>query len=205
MIFRSIVFYALASLTAISASAQTRDSTAIKADTVKQSRSTEPVKDSTRLAIEAMPRKAAIRSAVLPGLGQYYNKGVWWIKVPVIYGGFVAFGLAIDFNQTRYKVFLREAQYRELNGKPLNPLYTEYTNEGIITIKDGYRRNRDLSILGAFGVYALNILEAYVDAKFFRFDIKDDLSLNITPAVQSQPVGYAAFNPVPVLKLSLSL
>lgn len=207
MIIRSIFLYTITCFFTFSAGAQVIDTAIVTKDTTAAGvKPAGPVKDSIRLAIEAMPKKAVIRSAVLPGLGQYYNKGLWWLKVPVIYGGFVGFGLAINFNQSQYKIFLKEAQYRQLNKKPQNPLYRNYPDAGIITIKDGYRRNRDLSILGAFGVYAINVIEAYVDAKFFRFNIDDDLGFNITPSVQeqSQP-GYAAFKVLPAIKVSLSL
>jgi hypothetical protein len=92
------------------------------------------IKDSARLAIEAMPRRAAMRSLMLPGLGQIYNNR-WW-KVPLVYGGFIGIGLVFEFNNRNYQVFLKEAQFRELNPqKTQNPLYSAYTNEGIIQIK----------------------------------------------------------------------
>lgn len=163
------------------------------------------VKDSARLAIEAMPRRAAIKSAILPGLGQIYNKR-WW-KVPLVYGGFIGIGLVYEFNQRNYKIFLKEAQYRELNpGKTENRLFAGYTTEGIISIKDSYRRNRDLSILGGLGFYAINIIDAYVDAKFFRFDISDELSLQLSPSViQPATVHASGIAPVVGIKVKLSL
>ena len=152
-----------------------------------------------------MTRRATMESAMLPGLGQIYNKR-WW-KVPLVYGGFVGIGLVYEFNQRYYKIFLMEAQYRELNpGKTENPLFAGYTNQGIITIKDSYRRNRDLSILAGLGFYAINIIDAYIDSKFFRFDISDELSLRVNPSVQ-QPVYIhsSAIAPVAGIKISLSL
>jgi hypothetical protein len=162
------------------------------------------VKDSARLAIEAMPRRAAMRSLVLPGLGQIYNKR-WW-KVPLVYGGFIGIGLVFEFNQRNYKIFLKEAQFRELNPeKRENLLYAGYTNEGIIQIKDAYRRDRDLSVLSGIGFYAITIIDAYVDAKFFRFDISDELSLKVQPSVSQVPVHASAFSPAIGFKLKLSL
>jgi len=162
------------------------------------------VKDSARLAIEAMPRRAAMRSLMLPGLGQIYNKR-WW-KVPLVYGGFIGIGLVFEFNNRNYQVFLKEAQFRELNPqKTQNPLYSVYTTEGIIQIKDSYRRDRDLSVLAGLGFYAITIIDAYVDAKFFRFDISDELSLRIQPSVGQVPVHASAFSPAVGLKLKLSL
>lgn len=181
-----------------------------RADTVTRAIVTKPagpVKDSARLAIEAMPRKAAIRSAILPGLGQIYNGGLWWIKVPVIYGGLGTLAGIYAWNQNNYKTFLAEAQYRQANNRqPQDPRYVFIDYEGIIRIKDSYRRDRDLTLIGMVGFYALNIIEAYVDAKFFRFDVSEDLALKVTPSVQMAPSAYA-YRPsaTPTLKFSLSL
>jgi hypothetical protein len=170
------------------------------ADTVRRV-ADEPVvfKDSARLALEKMPRQAAIRSGILPGLGQIYNKR-WW-KVPVIYGGFVAIGLAYEFNQRYYKEFLGEVQYRLEHHQPKNPKYAGYSDEGMIQVKDTYRRNRDLSILGFVAMHAVNIIDAYVDAKFFRFDVSDDLSFRLEPSWK--PYGYAS--QVYLFKINLAL
>jgi hypothetical protein len=188
--------------------------TTSKADTVKRpekivpKKTDAPVKDSARLALEKMPRTAGLRSAMLPGLGQITNRR-WW-KVPLVYGGFVGIGLVYEFNQRYYKIFLKEAQIREFNNtapdslkKSGNPLYARIQQSGIITIKDGYRRNRDLSILGGVAFYAINIIDAYVDAKFFRFDISDDLTLRVKPTLQGSP--FNAQTRIPGIKLTLSL
>ncbi|WP_026896824.1 DUF5683 domain-containing protein [Daejeonella oryzae] len=207
----AVIFFILGSTQVF---AQQTD-TVLKADTVKPlnkpavKESETVVKDSARLALEKMPRKAAMRSAILPGLGQISN-GRWW-KVPLVYGGFVGIALVYNFNQTNYKIFLKEAQVRDFNTTapdslklPGNPLYAGYSSTGIITIKDGYRRNRDLSILGGIAFYAINIIDAYIDAKFFRFDITDDLSLRVKPTLQRMPVN-AQNAPLPGIKFTLSL
>lgn len=161
------------------------------------------VKDSARLALERLPRQAVTRSAILPGLGQIKN-GRWW-KVPIIYGGFVSLALAIDFNQRYYKDILNELQYRRANnGARLNPDYEPFEEQALISAKDFYRRNRDLSFLGCGALYAINLIDAYVDAKFFRFDVSDDLAIKVYPSLQPQ-VSYAYISPVPVIKLKLSL
>lgn len=181
------------------------DSIATRQDTSKKVIKKEPaVKDSARLAIEAMPRRAALNSAILPGLGQITNKR-WW-KVPLVYGGFVGIGLVFEFNNRYYKIFLKEAQFRQDNpGKTQNPLYAPYTTEGIIQIKDYYRRNRDLSVLAGLGFYAINIIDAYVDAKFFRFDISDDLSVKVSPSVSQSPIHASSVSPVLGIKFKVAL
>lgn len=182
---------------------QSPDNRTIQDTSKKVNKSSAP-KDSARLAIEAMPRRAALNSAMLPGLGQIYNKR-WW-KVPLVYGGFVGIGLVFEFNNRYYKIFLKEAQFRQENpGKTQNPLYAPYTTEGIISIKDSYRRNRDLSILAGLGFYAINIIDAYVDAKFFRFDISDELSVKISPSINQAPIHASSISPTVGMKLKIAL
>jgi len=184
---------------------QVADANTINQDTSKKEvKKIQVVKDSARIALEAMPRRSALNSAMLPGLGQITNKR-WW-KVPLVYGGFVGIGLVFEFNNRYYKVFLKEAQFRQDNpGKTQNPLYAPYTTEGIISIKDSYRRNRDLSILAGIGFYAINIIDAYVDAKFFRFDISDDLSVKVSPSLSPSPIHASETSPLLGLKLKIAL
>ena len=197
------LIFLLCFLTQTDAFSQNPDSVAIKPASPRPQVSDNPgpLKDSARLAIEAMPRQAAVRSAILPGLGQIHN-GRWW-KVPLVYGGFVGIGLVYEFNQRYYKLFLKEAQFRQDKPNEVdNPIFEGWTTEGIIAIKDDYRRNRDLTILAGLGFYAIQIIDAYIDAKFFRFDVSDELSLQIQPTVQQ---GSFANNPMPGIKLKISL
>ncbi len=163
-----------------------------------------PVKDSIRLVLEKMPKKAAWGSAIVPGLGQVYNKR-WW-KVPLIYGGFAAFIVSYQDNNKQYHIFLQEVQYRLANNyNPQNPAYAAYSFDGLVRIKDNNLRNKELSIIGGVVVYAVNIIDAYVDAKFFRFDISENLSLQLKPTLHTNPGGLNAYAAQPGLKLSLSL
>ncbi|MDF3078861.1 MAG: hypothetical protein K0S09_2750 [Sphingobacteriaceae bacterium] len=162
----------------------------------------EVVKDSARLALEAMPKIALRRALIFPGLGQIYNKQAW--KLPFVYGGFVGIGLVFNFYQQNYSETLTELQYRLAhNDAHKNPTFDRYPTSSIITYKDFYRRNRDLSILGGVGFYALQAIDAYVKAKFARYDINSDLSLRLSPSVQTYP--YNASSSVPSLKITLSL
>ncbi|MCK4919716.1 MAG: hypothetical protein KAS71_01640 [Bacteroidales bacterium] len=122
------------------------------------------------------PQKAALYSALLPGLGQIYNRKIW--KVPVIYVGFGTFIYYVDRNQ-RY--------YLDLKNKLMDPLYElkyfvgDFTEEQLTTGKDIYKRWRDMSILGSVGFYVLQILDATVDAYLFNWDVDEDISLKIEP------------------------
>ncbi len=156
-----------------------------KADTVKASkikfipRLINTIKDTSFFDVEP-PTRATLYSAVLPGLGQAYNKKYW--KIPIIYGGFIGLGVLINFNQKNYRQFLND--YRTISNSDtlISKSYTgPYTAPQLITLKDFYRRNRDLSIIGVVVFYAANIIDAYVDAELKGFDVSDDLSLRVKP------------------------
>jgi len=125
------------------------------------------------------PHKATMYSAVVPGLGQIYNKKYW--KLPVIYGLTGVFIYAFDFNNNQYNKY--KNAYAEFDtGERVE--FEGYTNKEIILrLKDNYRRNRDLNVILLAGVYMLNIIDATVDAHLFNYDISEDLSLNIQPSM----------------------
>ncbi len=154
------------------------------------------LKDSARLEIERLSRVAWKRSLILPGWGQYTNQGLWWIKVPVIYGGFVTSYLVFDYWQWYYKKFLTELQYRERYGQgsqdPDLGGETQWTVQGLVDNKDYARRNRDLTILITVGWYGLNVVEAYVDSILKnRWNISNDLSFKVSPTF----IPNYAYNP----------
>ncbi len=142
--------------------------------------------------VEHSPRRATIYSAVLPGLGQIYNRKYW--KLPLIYGGFVTFGYFINFNNELY-VKYKNAYSDLLDSDPTTrsyekiDVYAYYLKRNQISqfqtnlklAKDATRRNRDLVVISTAVFYALNIIDASVDANFFNFDIGDDLTINWTP------------------------
>ena len=144
------------------------------------------------------PKKAVIYSAILPGLGQGYNKKYW--KIPIIYAGFGTIGYFIGWNNGFYKTY--KLAYSDLtDGDPNTNSYldldatkyydlenpTDYNNfkTGLSKQSEYYRRNRDLLIIAMAGFYGLNIIDASVDAHLFDFDISEDLTMNWQPAVQT--------------------
>lgn len=141
------------------------------------------------------PRKATLYSAILPGLGQIYNKKYW--KVPIVYGGFVGFSLSIDYwngklvlykqaysditdsdPRTNAYLDLEAAQYFDTEN---NASDRKEFSDRLEKARDGARRYRDLNIIGTVVFYAINIIDASVDAHFFDFDISEDLSMIWTP------------------------
>ena len=125
------------------------------------------------------PRKAAILSSTLPGLGQIYNKKYW--KIPIIYAGLLTSAYYINDNNVQYKLY-KDAYLKRLDNNPDNDNFVgEYSSSDLLILKDFYRRNREVSILCFVGTYIINILDASVDAHLFDYDISEDISLQMTP------------------------
>ncbi len=134
------------------------------------------------------PNKAANLSALLPGLGQVYNKQ--YLKVPVIYAGAAGLIYGIHWNNVQYKKYL--TAYRldaDTSAATVSEFAGLYSVANLITLKDFYRRNRDLSTIVLSLWYAANIVDAYVYAQFYNFDVSDNLSLNVKPYIY-QPAFY---------------
>lgn len=122
------------------------------------------------------PAKAAFYSAILPGLGQAYNKKYW--KIPIVYA---AIGTSLYFyadNSKKYHEF-RDAYKERLAGKT-NPKYDYLDSDRLIEVQRFYQRNRDLSLLITVAFYILNIVDANVDAHLGQFNVNDNLTLNPT-------------------------
>jgi hypothetical protein len=128
----------------------------------------------TRKEIDPLrPAKAAFYSAVLPGLGQAYNKKYW--KIPIVYA---AIGTGVYFyvdNNKQYKR-VREAYKRRLAGFEDDEFQGRLTDDGLREAQKSFRRNKELSLLITFGLYALNIVDANVDAHLLQFNVDDNLS-----------------------------
>jgi Family of unknown function (DUF5683) len=131
-------------------------------------------KDTTKLQeIDPLtPAKAAFYSAILPGLGQAYNKKYW--KIPLVYG---AIGTSLYFyldNNKKYNNY-RDAYKKRLEGLPDD--YQFLDDSRLIAGQKFYQRNRDLSALFVVGFYVLNIIDANVDAALIQFNVNERLSL----------------------------
>jgi hypothetical protein len=122
------------------------------------------------------PAKAAFYSAILPGLGQAYNKKYW--KIPLVYG---ALGTSIYFYIDNNKQYtqLRDAYKRRLEGFT-DDKYSFLSDARLITAQRGYQRNRDLSALLTVAFYALNIIDANVDAALLQFNVDENISIRPT-------------------------
>ena len=157
------------------------------------------------------PNKAVLYSAIFPGLGQLYNRKYW--KLPIVYGGFLGLTYAISWNgrmyndyTAAYKAIKSDDPRSEANFRIWGPLVPNLTDPSqvndsrIATLqssfkrsRDSYRRYRDLSIIGAVALYGLCMIDAYVDAQLFNFDISPDLSLRVEPQMQTDPFAQRSF------------
>ena len=137
-------------------------------------------KNTSRALDPLRPAKAAFYSAVLPGLGQAYNKKYW--KIPIVYG---AIGTGLYFyldNNKLYKQY-RNAYKRRLAGFTDDEFYgpgdTPFlSDEALIRAQRTLKRNKELSMLVTVGLYVLNIIEANVDAHLLQYNLDENLALN---------------------------
>ncbi|MBP3259695.1 MAG: hypothetical protein J6M01_01215 [Prevotella sp.] len=140
------------------------------------------------------PKRALWLALVIPGGGQIYNRKFW--KLPIIYGGFMGCIYALTWNNMMYKDYSQAyldimdddpgtASYNKFMhlGRKITPENEEQYQKIFKSRKDKYRRWRDLSFFVLLGVYAISVIDAYVDAELSVFDISKDLSLRVEPTV----------------------
>ncbi len=121
------------------------------------------------------PSKAAFYSAILPGLGQAYNKRYW--KIPIVWG---AIGTGIYFysrNDKQYNRY-RDAYKRRLAGFKDDEFFGALSLDGLERAQNQFRRNKEISLLVTVGLYVLNIIDANVDAHLLQFNVDENLSLS---------------------------
>ena len=149
----------------------------------------------------------ALLWALLPGGGQIYNRKYW--KLPIVWGAFMTCYYSVTWNHRQYQDY--HAAYRDLSSEDPSKNtswlafapagakaedYKTYQSSLKSTLKRGndfYRRYRDLSILASILVYGLSILDAYVDAELYTFDISPDLSLRVAPEVGLPKLGIPSY------------
>lgn len=140
------------------------------------------------------PQRALWLALVLPGAGQIYNRKYW--KLPLVYGGIMGCVYALTWNDMMYKDY-SQAYLDIMDDDPNTNSYNKFLHLGMQinssneerykqifkSRKDKYRRWRDMSFFVMMGVYALSVIDAYVDAELSVFDISNDLSLRVSPTV----------------------
>ena len=112
--------------------------------------------------------KAIMYALVLPGLGQAYNKKYY--KIPIVYAALGGIGYILYYNNTNYK---QASLDYATDPSDLNERYLR-----------AWRRNLELSYIGLIAVYALQVIDAYVDAQLYSWDVNDNLSMRVSPSLQ---------------------
>ena len=140
------------------------------------------------ITIKHSPKKAALMSTFVPGLGQVYNKKYW--KTPIIYAGLGTLTYFIINNNDQYNKFRLAYKYRTDSDPNTIDNLSYYSDEQLKINREYYRSNLELSVILTGALYLLNIVDASVDAHLFKFNISEDLSLHISP-VLVQPNTFA--------------
>lgn len=146
------------------------------------------------------PTRAVWMSALFPGLGQIYNRRYW--KLPIIVAGYMGLGYGTSWNARMFQDY--QLAYSDImDDDPDTKSYLDFfpptvdessldmnwLTQTLKSRKDYYRRNRDLCIICCVGLYLLCMLDAYVDASLSHFDISEDISMDVAPAIIVHPGG----------------
>jgi hypothetical protein len=201
-----ILFICVALSNIVSASASTLQNDSIYVETSLDSLQIVSKGDSVETYVSTSTfkpdaQKAVWLATIVPGLGQIYNRQYW--KLPIIYAGTLGLVYGITWNDRMY-VDYRKGYVDIMDKNPSSNYYEYLLPEGVVldntnkdyytriikTKLDTYRRNRDLCIIATAVLYLLSIVDAYVDAQLFDYDISPDLSLQVAPTVIAPSSSY---------------
>lgn len=151
------------------------------------------------------PHKAVMRSLMIPGWGQLYNRE--WYYVPLIYGGLASFSYYMVYNLNDYHTYLAEARLRD-QGKVGDKFKSvSGGSQQFYDVAAGAQRNFQICIFGIVGVWGINCIEAYIGAKFIHsYTIDNNLSFKVTPSLLNQPtLAFNNYSYIPGIKLTLAV
>ena len=148
-------------------------------------------KADTSKKIKSIASKAALRSALLPGLGQIYNKKYW--KVPIVYGALAIPVSLFSYNRTWYKKTRFAFSVRTLNDSAnfpnIDPQLEPLSTPSLKLYRNEFRKNMDFSVIGLLLLWGINIVDATVDGHMRTFDISDEITLGIKPTISNNLGG----------------
>lgn len=128
-----------------------------------------------------VPKRAGFYSALLPGLGQAYNKQYW--KTGFVYVGFGALGWVAQYNAKQYRFYQSIYQGRMDNDSQTSDTLIQYSTDDINTLRKAYRTYTEYSVMGITAFYAINIIDAFVSAHLKTFDMSRDISVKFQPSI----------------------
>ncbi|MEO8764715.1 MAG: DUF5683 domain-containing protein [Ginsengibacter sp.] len=187
-----IVFFFLFMLKDVKVYAQKKEDTVvIKANAPADSSGKSLLALDTSVSKKHNPSKATIRSAILPGWGQAYNRKYW--KIPIVYGALGTTAGIFFYNLKTYKL-LRVAVRLRLdtipgNDNQVDKQFLNLSTESIRSYRNEYRQNIDYSVLFFLVFWGLNVVDATVDAHLKAFDVSPDISMKIRPGLNSNNNG----------------
>jgi hypothetical protein len=137
------------------------------------------------------PKVATLRSAILPGWGQFYNKKYW--KIPIIYGALGTTTYIFFYNLHTYKDLKRAvillSDSSKANDTLVSVIYRNYGVNSLRTVRNSFRQNIDYSVLFFLLFWGLNVVDATVDAHLKAFDVSPNISMKIRPGLNSYNNG----------------
>lgn len=143
--------------------------------------------DTSHKKERSIASKAALRSAVLPGLGQIYNKKYW--KLPIVYGLIAIPVSTFQYNSSWYKktrfAYTVRANQDTANYANIAPELQPISTSSLRLYRNEFRKNMDFSVLGILVMWGLNVVDATVDGHLRKFDIGDELTIGIKPTFSS--------------------
>lgn len=126
------------------------------------------------------PQRATLYAAILPGLGQLYNrKNAFW-KVPIVLGGGVALGFSIAWNNRSYIDF-RNLYLDKTYNRPTTSRFAVLPISTVEAQMKYFKRTRDFLIIISVGAYGLQVLDAFVEGHLKSFNVDDDLTVRLAP------------------------
>ncbi|MEL7002847.1 MAG: DUF5683 domain-containing protein [Bacteroidota bacterium] len=167
----------------------TTDTTEVVEELIIDNKAEVEIEEIETYADRFVPRKASLYAAIVPGLGQIYNKKYW--KLPIVYGGFIALGFTIDFWQDQNKVH-RQELFDLLENDPSGTSPRGLNVARLRTLESDTRRDRDYFIILTGLFYLLTIADAHIDAHLKEFDLNPQLKVSIEPMLE-QP-QFADYN-----------
>ncbi len=198
---KNLLFFCLVMILGLPMHAQEVQPGVTEQDTIVDRSNPEVVVKADRVKKKAInplaPSKAAFYSAVLPGLGQVYNQRYW--KVPIVFGAIGTGVYAYIYNDDLYDRFrdafkrrragFTDDEFYDINNSGVVPGSPDLSDEALQDAQERYQRDRDLALVITIGLYALNIIDANVDAHLKQFNVDEDLSLELKPYLEYHPIN----------------
>lgn len=155
-------------------------------DTVRNNIHTVAVAKGSKLPFTPVPKKAGLYSAIVPGMGQLYNRQYW--KLPVIYAGMAVTGYFLIDNIKQYRNY-RKVYIGRIDNDPTTADDLTYTTEEVKLLQDTYKKYTDLTVLFTAVGYMIQVMDAVASAHLKNFDISPDISMRMTPVIYGNGIG----------------